>query len=99
MTFESPVASAQVKSAILLAGLYADGETTVREPAGSCDHTEAHALLYGGALSPSVVRALPRHPGLRLQPLCSAFPGTSRAPRRGSSSAPVTPTPRYSSAA
>ena len=35
-----PVASAQVKSAILLAGLYADGITTVKEPATTRDHTE-----------------------------------------------------------
>jgi 3-phosphoshikimate 1-carboxyvinyltransferase len=35
-----PVASAQVKSAILLAGLYADGETTVVEPVPTRDHTE-----------------------------------------------------------
>jgi len=35
-----PVASAQVKSAILLAGLYADGITTVKEPAITRDHTE-----------------------------------------------------------
>jgi 3-phosphoshikimate 1-carboxyvinyltransferase len=38
--YEQPVASAQVKSAILLAGLAADGETTVREPARSRAHTE-----------------------------------------------------------
>ncbi len=38
--YASPVASAQVKSAILLAALYADGETTVTEPAKSRDHTE-----------------------------------------------------------
>ncbi len=35
-----PIASAQVKSALLLAGLYADGPTTVREPGPSRDHTE-----------------------------------------------------------
>jgi 3-phosphoshikimate 1-carboxyvinyltransferase len=35
-----PVASAQVKSAVLLAGLYADGETTVVEPVPTRDHTE-----------------------------------------------------------
>lgn len=35
-----PVASAQLKSAILLAGLYAEGQTTVIEPAPSRDHTE-----------------------------------------------------------
>ncbi len=39
-TYEMPVASAQVKSAILLAGLYAKGRTTVVEPARSRDHTE-----------------------------------------------------------
>lgn len=38
--YELPVASAQLKSAILLAGLFADGQTTVIEPAASRDHTE-----------------------------------------------------------
>lgn len=38
--YTSPVASAQVKSALLLAGLYAEGETTVSEPSKSRDHTE-----------------------------------------------------------
>lgn len=38
--FEQPTASAQVKSAILLAGLHAPGQTTVIEPAPSRDHTE-----------------------------------------------------------
>ena len=38
--YEQPVASAQVKSAILLAGLHAPGKTTVIEPAPSRDHTE-----------------------------------------------------------
>jgi 3-phosphoshikimate 1-carboxyvinyltransferase len=42
------VASAQVKSAILLAGLYAEGETRVREPGRSRDHTE-RMLAYLGA--------------------------------------------------
>jgi 3-phosphoshikimate 1-carboxyvinyltransferase len=40
ITYESPVASAQVKSAILFAGLQAKGKTTVIEPARSRDHTE-----------------------------------------------------------
>lgn len=40
VAWESPVASAQVKSAILLAGLCAEGETSVTEPALSRDHTE-----------------------------------------------------------
>ena len=47
-TYHSPVASAQVKSSVLLAGLYADGETTVVEPAKSRDHTE-RMLDYFGA--------------------------------------------------
>lgn len=38
--YELPVASAQVKSCVLLAGLYADGETTVIEPLKTRDHTE-----------------------------------------------------------
>jgi 3-phosphoshikimate 1-carboxyvinyltransferase len=38
--YELPVASAQVKSAVLLAGLYAEGETTVVEPLPTRDHTE-----------------------------------------------------------
>ncbi|WNK18992.1 bifunctional prephenate dehydrogenase/3-phosphoshikimate 1-carboxyvinyltransferase [Halomonas piscis] len=38
--YDMPVASAQVKSCLLLAGLYAEGETRVREPAPTRDHTE-----------------------------------------------------------
>jgi 3-phosphoshikimate 1-carboxyvinyltransferase len=40
LDYELPIASAQVKSAILLSGLYADGPTYVREPIVSRDHTE-----------------------------------------------------------
>ena len=40
ITYELPVASAQVKSAVLLAGLYATGQTTVVEPTPTRDHTE-----------------------------------------------------------
>jgi 3-phosphoshikimate 1-carboxyvinyltransferase len=43
----SPVASAQVKSALLLAGLYADGITSVREPSKSRDHTERMFRFFG----------------------------------------------------
>jgi len=45
--YESPVASAQVKSALLLAGLYARGRTCVREPAESRDHTERMLAAFG----------------------------------------------------
>lgn len=43
----SPVASAQVKSAILLAGLFAGGETSVTEPYRSRDHTERMLSFFG----------------------------------------------------
>lgn len=42
-----PVASAQVKSALMLAGLYADGETCVEEPAPTRDHTERMLRGFG----------------------------------------------------
>ncbi|HEY7528065.1 MAG TPA: 3-phosphoshikimate 1-carboxyvinyltransferase [Candidatus Deferrimicrobiaceae bacterium] len=47
MRYEMPVASAQVKSAILLAGLYASGETSVVEPLPSRDHTERMLTSMG----------------------------------------------------
>ena len=46
-----PVASAQVKSAVLLAGLYADGETTVVEPAPTRDHTERMLQTAGAPVT------------------------------------------------
>lgn len=45
--YQSPVASAQVKSAVLLAGLYADGETKVTEPFLSRNHTELMLSRFG----------------------------------------------------
>lgn len=45
--YRMPVASAQVKSAILLAGLYADGRTCVTEPAPTRDHTERMLQGFG----------------------------------------------------
>lgn len=45
--YQSPVASAQVKSAVLLAGLYAEGETKVTEPALSRNHTELMLRYFG----------------------------------------------------
>ena len=49
--YNSPVASAQVKSSILLAGLYADSPTTVTEPAKSRDHTELMLKKLGASLN------------------------------------------------
>lgn len=52
------VASAQVKSALLLAGLYADGETTVREPRPTRDYTERMLQAFGWQVeaSPGIAR-------------------------------------------
>ena len=50
ITYEMPVASAQLKSSILIAGLYADGETTVMQPAASRDHTERMMSAMGADL-------------------------------------------------
>jgi 3-phosphoshikimate 1-carboxyvinyltransferase len=45
--YESPVASAQVKSAVMLAGLYAEGVTRIQEPAITRDHTERMLQTFG----------------------------------------------------
>jgi len=45
--FKMPMASAQVKSAVLLAGLFAEGETIVTEPARTRDHTELALEVFG----------------------------------------------------
>lgn len=52
--YESPVASAQVKSSILLAGLYADGRTSVLEPSLSRNHTELMLSQFGANIQTSV---------------------------------------------
>ncbi|MGD0153682.1 MAG: 3-phosphoshikimate 1-carboxyvinyltransferase [Thermacetogeniaceae bacterium] len=50
MAYRLPVPSAQVKSALLLAGLYARGETTVIQPLPSRDHTERMLQAFGACL-------------------------------------------------
>jgi len=47
LDYQSPVASAQIKSSLLLAGLYAEGITRVREPRASRDHTERMFRHFG----------------------------------------------------
>ncbi len=47
ITYQMPVASAQVKSAVLLAGLFASGRTTVVQPATTRDHTERMLAAFG----------------------------------------------------
>jgi 3-phosphoshikimate 1-carboxyvinyltransferase len=49
--YRSPVSSAQIKSAVLLAGLNAEGETTLIEPARSRDHTERMLGVFGADIA------------------------------------------------
>ncbi len=51
VSYNMPVASAQVKSALILAGLCADGTTSVIEPGKSRDHTERMLPAFGAALT------------------------------------------------
>ena len=80
--YELPVASAQVKSAILLAGLYASGETTVREPVPTRDHTE-RLLVAAGA---DVRRAPAR---ISIRPVAKLELGELEVPGDFSSAAPL----------
>jgi len=69
-----PVASAQVKSALLLAGLYADGPTVLHEPGPARDHTERMLIAMGGRLQIADCR-LRIDPGERLLALHVTVPG------------------------
>jgi len=72
--YTSPVASAQLKSAILIAGLFAEGCTTIEEPAASRDHTER--ML--GAMGADLKRDGPKialTPPISLSPIDIHIPG------------------------
>lgn len=58
ISYESPVASAQIKSCILLAGLFADGASSVHEPALSRNHTELMLGGFGAAVHSSGTTAV-----------------------------------------
>ncbi len=60
IAYESPVASAQVKSAILLAGLYGDGPTSVTEPYVSRNHTELMLKMFGAEVETKTATAFIR---------------------------------------
>jgi 3-phosphoshikimate 1-carboxyvinyltransferase len=79
--YRSPVASAQVKSAMLLAGLYADGPTTIDEPARSRDHSERLLEAMGASLRRDGT-AVTIEPASRLDPVSIRVPGdiSSAAP-------------------
>ncbi len=63
ITYKLPIASAQVKTALLLAGLYAEGETIVEEPAKSRDHAERMLKAFGADIKVDglSVRITPRN--------------------------------------
>jgi len=69
-----PVASAQVKSAVLLAALFAQGKTTVEEPSPSRDHTERMLHRMGTRLEASGTRVV-LTPGRPLKSLSLRVPG------------------------
>jgi 3-phosphoshikimate 1-carboxyvinyltransferase len=74
--YHLPVASAQVKSALLLAGLFADGETVVTEPGPARDHTERMLGAMGVDLSVDHANAtVTLKPGRPLQPMDFTVPG------------------------
>lgn len=81
INFESPVASAQVKSAVLLAGLYAEGVTSVTEPSRSRDHTERMLRAMGAPLTVEG-RTVRLESATQLKPLSLRVPGdiSSAAP-------------------
>jgi 3-phosphoshikimate 1-carboxyvinyltransferase len=72
--YSLPIPSAQVKSAILLAGLYADGVTTVRETVRTRDHTEL-ALREFGATIESLNKSVRIHPRPKLEARQLIVPG------------------------
>ena len=72
--YKSPVASAQVKSAILLAGLYCSGITTVSEPDKSRDHTERMLKASGADINIKNLEVSIRG-GVNLKPLDTTIPG------------------------
>jgi 3-phosphoshikimate 1-carboxyvinyltransferase len=74
ITWDLPVASAQVKTAVLLAGLDAEGITTVKEPAPSRDHTERLLPAFGVPVERAGLSVSVRGPA-RLQAVQMAVPG------------------------
>lgn len=93
ISYESPIASAQVKSALLVSGLYADGRTTVGEPFVSRDHTER--MLGSMGVPISRVGAVveldgPSFSGV-LHPLHGAVPGDLSAAAFLVAAATITP--------
>lgn len=73
--YASPVSSAQVKTALLLAGLYATGTTRVTEPAPSRDHSERMLRAMGAPIDYRAGEVSLTGPAQGLRPLSLAVPG------------------------
>lgn len=73
--YEMTIASAQVKSALLLAGLYADGETRVYQPGPARDHTERMLAAMGADVTAAGGWVTLRPPAGPLSPLDLTVPG------------------------
>jgi len=73
--YNLPVPSAQVKSALLLAGLYADGLTVVTEPGPARDHTERMLASMGAPIEGQGSRITAKRPTAPLNPLDITVPG------------------------
>jgi len=73
--YRSPMASAQVKSAVLLAGLSAEGTTTVVEPAATRDHTERMLAAMGAQIERDGLAVAVTAPAGELRPLDVDVPG------------------------
>ena len=73
--YEMPVASAQVKSCVLLAGLYSQGLTVVREPGPARDHTERMLAAMGAPVHVYGRKVTSERPGEPLRALDITIPG------------------------
>ncbi|MDD4802583.1 MAG: 3-phosphoshikimate 1-carboxyvinyltransferase [Syntrophomonas sp.] len=67
--YTTPVASAQIKSALLLAGLFAQGETVVTEPAPSRDHTEKMLQAFGAYIETNGLTVVVKPSSLTARPI------------------------------
>jgi 3-phosphoshikimate 1-carboxyvinyltransferase len=74
LTYRPPVASAQVKSAVLLAGLWAEGPVVVEEPAVSRDHSERMLRQFGARVTADA-RRVTLEPGVPLRGTVVQVPG------------------------
>jgi 3-phosphoshikimate 1-carboxyvinyltransferase len=92
ISYDMPVASAQVKSCLLLAGLLADGASSIVEPAPTRDHTERMLSAAGARIASEELRTVPGVGGpparrISVQPIDRLEPGSIEVPGDFSSAA------------